>query len=97
MILSTNVLEELGKLVHGKPDLTGSRGSLFISKTVPAACITLAVPRDEFLKHAMALPNFSEFFRIIPVENQNFDFVLLGAVTVAGDHVVLDGEELELL
>ncbi len=96
MYVAENVLEELDSLVDRDPDLTGARGSLFISTKVPAACIR-EKSRYAFLKYLLDLPGFTQYPKIVPVENRRFDIVLLGTVAVKDGKIVLDGKELEIL
>ena len=95
--ISKSVLSELQKSARGTPDLESARGSLFISRDVPAACIRLKVPLDDFLRHLLDLPGFSQAFRVLPVQDQPFDIVILGNVTISENRMLLDGKASEIL
>jgi hypothetical protein len=96
--VSKSVLQELKNLLGKEPDLTTSRGSLFISKSVPASCISLRrVTREEYLRFVMDLPGFKQAYKVIPVDDQPFDVVILGAVIVDGTSITIDGKAANIL
>lgn len=95
--ISKSVLQELKNSLRKEPDLTTSRGSLFISKSVPAACISLRVSREEYLRFVMDLPGFKQTFKVIPVDGQPFDIVILGSVVVDGTSITIDGKFANIL
>ena len=95
--VSENVLKELDALVNGAPDFKGPRGSLFISKSVPAACIKLSVPKDEFLQSVMALPRFSQTHSVVPAEGHAFDIAVIGEVALRDGVLTINGEDANIL
>ncbi len=97
MTISNNVKEDLKKALEREPDLITSRGALFISKNVPAACISLGIPRKEYLRFVLDLPGFKHAYKVIPVDGEPFDIVVLGTVEVDGPAITIDGKAAQIL
>ncbi len=97
MSISRTVMEELRTSLAREPDLKTPRGSLFISRNVPASCISLSVPRNEYLQFVMDLPGFKHAYKVIPVDGEPFDIVVLGTVAVESATITIDGKVAPIL
>jgi hypothetical protein len=97
--ISKTVIHKLIPLVQDKPFFTGTFGSLFASTTIPAGCIKLTTPKDEYLSNLLARTKAGSIprFKIIPVDNQNFDCVVLGQIAVDKGELVIDGKKADIL
>lgn len=97
--IARNVIEELDGVAVGNPALESQYGSLFVSETVPAACIKLKVPREEYFQFLLNLSGseLAEAFKLIPVDRERFDIAVNGRVVVNDGIVTLDGKRATIL
>jgi hypothetical protein len=95
--ISRTVMEELRKSLARDPELETPRGSLYISRNVPASCIRLSVPRKEYLRFLMDLQGFKQAYKVIPVDEEPFDIVVLGSVAVECASITIDGKVAPIL
>jgi hypothetical protein len=89
--LARNIVDELNRSTAGEPVMETRYGSLFVSKTLPVACIKLNVPREEYFAFLQESKNTAGTHRIFPVDGQSFDIAINGRVQVADGGLTING------